>query len=79
MKSLVPFYGQVNKALRSISHWLVSLLVSIFLDGELFIDLFSLMVKHNDSINVHNHINFFFLIYKNENEDSKKYCIKAKF
>ena len=27
LKSLVPFYRKVNKALRSISHWLVSLLV----------------------------------------------------
>ena len=27
VKSLVSFYGQINKALRSISHWLVSLLV----------------------------------------------------
>ena len=31
MKSLAPFHGQVNKALRSISHWLVSLLVPIFI------------------------------------------------
>ena len=30
VKSLVPFHGQVNKALRSISHWLVSLLAPIF-------------------------------------------------
>ena len=30
VKSLVSFYGQVNKALRSISHWLVSLLALIF-------------------------------------------------
>ena len=27
LKSLVPFYGQVSKALKTISHWLVSLLV----------------------------------------------------
>ena len=26
VKSLVPIHGQVKKALRSISHWLVSLL-----------------------------------------------------
>ena len=30
VKSLVSFYGQVNKALRSISHWLVSLPALIF-------------------------------------------------
>ena len=30
VKSLVSFHGQVNKALRSISHWLVSLLALIF-------------------------------------------------
>ena len=30
VKSLVSFYGQVNKALRSISHWLVSLLALIY-------------------------------------------------
>ena len=30
VKSLVSFYGQVNKALRSISHWLVSLLALLF-------------------------------------------------
>ena len=30
VKSLVSFYGQVNKALRSISHWLVGLLALIF-------------------------------------------------
>ena len=30
VKSIVPFYGQVDKALRSISHWLVSLLAPIF-------------------------------------------------
>ena len=30
VKSLVLFYGQVSKALRSISHWLVSLLVAVF-------------------------------------------------
>ena len=29
-KSLVPFHRQVNKVLRSISHWLVSLLAPIF-------------------------------------------------
>ena len=30
IKSLVPFYGQVNKALGSISHMLVSFLAFIF-------------------------------------------------
>ena len=30
VKSLVPFHGEVNKALRSISCWLVSLLAPIF-------------------------------------------------
>ena len=39
--------------------------------------------KQNDSINTQNHNkkNKFFSvqIYKNENEDSKKWCIKAKF
>ena len=29
VKSLVPFHGQVNKALRSISHWLVILVLFI--------------------------------------------------
>ena len=37
--------------------------------------------KQNDSINTKNHIKkillFFVLIYKNENEKSKKYRIKA--
>ena len=31
VKSLVPFHGQVNKALRSISHWLVSRLAPTFI------------------------------------------------
>ena len=30
VKSLAPFHGQVDKALRSISHWLLSLLAPIF-------------------------------------------------
>ena len=30
VKTLVPFHGQVNKALRSISYWLVSLLAPLF-------------------------------------------------
>ena len=30
VKSLISIYGQVNKALRSISHWLVNLLALIF-------------------------------------------------
>ena len=29
-KSLVPFYGQVNKALTSVFYWLLSLLAIIF-------------------------------------------------
>ena len=34
MKSLVPFHGQVDKALRSISHWLVSLLAPLLYTGN---------------------------------------------
>ena len=40
VKSLVPFHGQVHKALRSISHWLVSLLVVMYDYNDMFIDLF---------------------------------------
>ena len=40
LKSLAPFHGQVNKASRSISHWLVSLLVVMYHYNDMFIDLF---------------------------------------
>ena len=33
-KSLVPFHGQVDKALKSISHWLVSLLAPLLNTGN---------------------------------------------
>ena len=39
--------------------------------------------KHNGSINTQNHdkklLTFFVPVYKNESEDTKKYCTKAQF
>ena len=64
MKSLVSFYGQVNKALRSISHMLVSLLaflLSIHMQTafKLLYDVFYITInRKNELVKTHNHHKF---------------------
>ena len=65
LKSLVPFYGQVNKALRSIFHWLVSLLVFLLLGMHkqtvfklLYYVLYITVNRKNEQVKTHNRLNY---------------------
>ena len=64
MKSLFPFYGQVNKALRSISHLLVSLLAFLLSIHKqttsklLYVIFYSAINRKNEQVKTHNHCKF---------------------
>ena len=65
LKSLVPFYGQVNKALRSIFHWLVSLLVFLLLGMHkqtvfklLYYVLYITVNRKNEQVKTHNRLKY---------------------
>ena len=65
LKSLVSFYGQVNKALRSIFHWPVSLLVFFLLGMHkqtvfklLYDVLYITMNRKNEQVKTHNRLKY---------------------